>query len=394
MNQPSLLLRRAVLVALALSAAPVTAQETEQTQESGRSIETIVVTAQKREQNLQDVPIVVTAISEQLLQDTGVKDIKDLTLLTPGLIVTSTSNESSTTARIRGIGTVGDNPGLESSVGIVIDGVYRPRNGVSFGDLGELERIEVLKGPQGTLFGKNTSAGVINVVTKKPAFDFGSDIELTAGNYGALEGSASLNGPIVGDDVAGRIFVAARERDGYLDVTRGAGPRTEAEDFDRSFYTARGQLLFKPSEAFDLRLVGDYTEREENCCAAPQAVLTPVTGVLTVLNAIVPGFVRQSRRPVRAPRVLQPRHDAERRGQGRSPRNSTGTSTPRRSLRSLRGATGISRAAQDADFTTVDILYREAERQQRQRVRATEPGIAPRGRNRSPQLARRRLLRR
>jgi iron complex outermembrane receptor protein len=128
----------------------------------------IIVTAQKREQNLQDVPIVVTAVSAQLLQDTGVKDIKDLTILTPGLIVTSTTSEAVTTARIRGIGTVGDNPGLESSVGVVIDGVYRPRNGVGFGDLGELDRIEVLKGPQGTLFGKNTSAGVINIPRSSP----------------------------------------------------------------------------------------------------------------------------------------------------------------------------------------------------------------------------------
>ena len=186
MSQSSVLLRRAVLATLALTALPAAAQETEQP--GSRSIETIVVTAQTREQSLQDVPIVVTAVSSQLLQDTGVKDIKDLTLLTPGLIVTSTSNETVTTARIRGIGTVGDNPGLESSVGVVIDGVYRPRNGVSFGDLGELERIEVLKGPQGTLFGKNTSAGVINVVSKRPSFDFGSQVELTRADGSSVSG--------------------------------------------------------------------------------------------------------------------------------------------------------------------------------------------------------------
>src|SRR3990167_1333920 len=117
---------------------------------ANREIEEIVVTAQKREQSLQDVPIVVTTIGGQLLKDAGVKDIRDLTVLTPGLTVTSTSNETITTARIRGVGTVGDNPGLESSVGVVIDGVYRSRNSVGFGDLGELARIEVLKGPQGT----------------------------------------------------------------------------------------------------------------------------------------------------------------------------------------------------------------------------------------------------
>jgi hypothetical protein len=95
------------------------------------------------------VPIVVTSLSQETLEGAGVRDIKDLQILTPGLIVTSTTNESVTTARIRGVGTVADNPGIESSVGIVVDGVYRSRNGVGFGDLGELSRIEVLKGPPG-----------------------------------------------------------------------------------------------------------------------------------------------------------------------------------------------------------------------------------------------------
>ena len=100
----------------------------------------VVITAQKREQNLQEVPIAVIALSTQQLHDAGVTDLKNLTALTPGLTVTSTTSENSTTARIRGIGTVGDNVGLESSVGVVIDGVYRPRNGVGFGNLGEIDR--------------------------------------------------------------------------------------------------------------------------------------------------------------------------------------------------------------------------------------------------------------
>jgi outer membrane receptor protein involved in Fe transport len=360
MNRPNSLLRRAIVGALALSAAPAFAQEPEPTEDSSRSIETIVVTAQKREQNLQDVPIVVTAVSEQLLQDTGVRDIKDLTLLTPGLIVTSTSNESSTTARIRGIGTVGDNPGLESSVGVVIDGVYRPRNGVSFGDLGEMDRIEVLKGPQGTLFGKNTSAGVINVVTKRPTFDFGSNIELTAGDYGALEGSASLNGPIAGDVVAGRIFAAYRERDGYLDVNTGPGPRAEAEDFDREFYTTRGQLLIQPSETFNVRLVGDYTKREENCCAAPQAELTPTTAVLQVLNALVPGSLANPADPFErlAYSNRDTTQDVEDMGASAEINWELGGATLT-SLTAWRDWEIVN--GQDSDFTTVDILYRNAD---------------------------------
>src|SRR5687767_2217577 len=203
-------LRRAVIGVLALSTAPAIAQEDASRPEL-RAIETIVITAQKREESLQDVPIVVTTLSEQQLRDTGVRDIKELMILTPGLLVASTVNESFTTARIRGIGTVGDNPGLESSVGVLIDGVYRPRNGVSFGDLGEVERIEVLKGPQGTLFGKNTSAGVINVITKKPSFDHSVGVELSGGDYGEMGGSVSLTGPIEENLAAGRLYVTTRE---------------------------------------------------------------------------------------------------------------------------------------------------------------------------------------
>src|SRR6202012_5877233 len=100
--------------------------------------------------------------------------------------------------RIRGIGTVGDNVGLEPSVGVVIDDVYRPRNGVGFGDLGDVDRIEGLKGPQGTLFGKSTAAGVINVLTSNPAFDFGGDAEFTVGNYDNVGSSVAVTGPLVG----------------------------------------------------------------------------------------------------------------------------------------------------------------------------------------------------
>ena len=133
----------------------------------------MIVTAQKREQNLQDVPIAVIALVRPAAARCRRHDIKNMQLLTPGLTVTSTTSETSTTARIRGIGTVGDNVGLESSVGVVIDGVYLPRNGVGFGDLGEIDRIEVLEGPQGELFGKNNDAGVINIVTKRPSTTFG-----------------------------------------------------------------------------------------------------------------------------------------------------------------------------------------------------------------------------
>ena len=159
--------RRPIAGLLAISAAiSGTARATDTP--SQPTLTEIIVTAQKRQENIQDVPISVMAVSGQQLQDAGVKDIKNLQVLTPGVTVTSTTSENVTTARVRGVGTVGDNPGLESSVGVIIDGVYRARNGVGFGDLGEIEQIEVLEGPQGELFGKNNDAGVISVVTKDP----------------------------------------------------------------------------------------------------------------------------------------------------------------------------------------------------------------------------------
>ena len=289
-------LLRASASALVLSAIMSTAafaqDEPAAADDGVNTVDTIVVTVNKREQNLQDVPATVTALSGELMQDAGVKDIKDLQILTPGLTVTSTSNETVTTARIRGIGTVGDNPGLESSVGIVIDGVYRPRNGVSFGDLGELERIEVLKGPQGTLFGKNTSAGVINILTAEPEFEFGGNAELTVGDYGQIGASASVTGPIFGDNVAGRLFIAKRERDGLLDVETGDGPRTSDEDVNQDFWTIRGQILATPSDALSIRLIADYTERDEMCCLATQLqVGNAANSRANFVNQVQPGGI-------------------------------------------------------------------------------------------------------
>ena len=253
--------------AVAQSAAPVPATPAA-TPTPEHNVDEIIVTAQKRSNSLQNVPIVVTAVGRQLLQDTGVKDIKDLAVLTPGLLVTSTTNEGSTTARIRGVGTVGDNAGLESSVGIVIDGVYRPRNGVGFGDLGDVERIEVLKGPQGTLFGKSATAGVINILTAAPSFKFGVNADLIVGNYSAIGGAVQVTGPIVGDTVAASLYFADRHRDGYFSVNNGSGPNTATQDTNRNFYTVRGQLLIVPTTDFKVRIIADHTHRNELCCMA------------------------------------------------------------------------------------------------------------------------------
>jgi iron complex outermembrane receptor protein len=247
----------------------------------------IIVTAQKREQNIQDVPISVIALSAQQLKDGGVTDIKNLQSLTPGLTVTSTTSENVTTARIRGIGTVGDNPGLESSVGVVIDGVYRPRNGVGFGNLGEIEQIEILEGPQGELFGKNNDAGVINIVTKRPSTTFGVTAEATGGNYSDREFNAAVTGPL-GDISAARFYAGYQKRDGFLNVNTGLGPNSDNKTDDRNMYTMRGQFLMTPSDTLNLLLIADYSKRNESCCGAVQTVDGPFSGIINALASIPP----------------------------------------------------------------------------------------------------------
>ena len=245
----------------------------------------IIVTAQKREQNIQDVPVSVIAVSAQQLQDAGVKDIKDLQVLAPDVTVTSTTSENVTTARIRGVGTVGDNPGLESSVGVIIDGVYRPRNGVGFGDLGEIEQIEILEGPQGELFGKNNDAGIINIVTKKPSTTFGVTGEVSGGNYNDREIAASVTGPL-GAISAGRFYAGYQRRDGFLNVDTGAGPNTQNNTDNRNVYTLRGQYLIRPSDDVSFLAIADYSKRNESCCGAVQVADGPFYGIINALAAV------------------------------------------------------------------------------------------------------------
>jgi outer membrane receptor protein involved in Fe transport len=223
----------------------------------------IVVTATRRSERLSNVPIAVSAFNNERLQNAGATDIRQMAQLAPSLLVSSTGSEANATARIRGIGTVGDNPGLESSVAVFIDGVYRSRTGAGLNDLGEVERIEVLRGPQGTLSGRNSSAGAISIYTKYPEFKFGGYGEASYGNYNAVRLAGALTGPIIKDVLAFRVDAAASKRDGFLyDVIND----TDYNDRDRVF--VRGQLFFKPNKDFSIRVIGDYTRRDEKCCGA------------------------------------------------------------------------------------------------------------------------------
>src|SRR4029434_2426239 len=154
-------------------------------------------TATRRNEALSDVPLAVSAVTAETLQNSGVSDIRQLTQVSPSLLVSSTSSEAGAgVARIRGVGTVGDNPGLESSVAVFIDGVYRSRTGVGLTELGAVDRIEVLRGPQGTLFGRNTSAGLISITTPKPRFTPEVNGQIDIGNYNLRRFEAGITGPI------------------------------------------------------------------------------------------------------------------------------------------------------------------------------------------------------
>jgi len=225
----------------------------------------VIVTAQKKPEPLSRAPLAITVVSGEQMEKNQAHDLKDLQTLVPSLFVISTANEAQTTARLRGVGTVGDNPGLDSSVGVVIDGVARARTATAMSDLGPLDRIEVLKGPQSDVYGKGASAGVIQVVTQLPSFTPHHALELTAGNMNGWGAAAYVTGPL-SQDVAGSLYVVKRQRDGQYHVHTGDGPRTDTRDNGQNYWSARGQLLFAPNDSARVRVIADYTRRNEACC--------------------------------------------------------------------------------------------------------------------------------
>jgi outer membrane receptor protein involved in Fe transport len=241
----------------------------------------IVVTATGRSAAIQDVPLAVTAVGGEQLENTGANDLRDLTQVAPSFSMDSGQSATATTARIRGVGTGSDNVGFESAVGIFVDGVYRARPGSALSDLPDLVRVEVLRGPQGTLFGRNTSAGAISVVTAGPDFDPGMYLEATYG-FDDLEETgarAGVNIP-VNDSLAFRVDGSVRARDGYItDLITG-------DDInDRNRWTARAQMQWDISSTASLRVIVDAAEQNEVCCGvtpflygATQPAITAIVG--------------------------------------------------------------------------------------------------------------------
>ncbi|WP_305098259.1 TonB-dependent receptor [Croceibacterium aestuarii] len=219
----------------------------------------IVVTATKREQTLQEVPVAVTVTTAETIERAQIRDLKDLQTVVPSLSVGQRQNLGATNFFIRGFGNGANNPGIEPSVGVFVDGVYRSRTVSQITDLPDVQRIEVLRGPQSTLFGKNASAGVISITTKKPSFEFGGSAELSYGNYDALVGKALVTGPL-SEDTAFSIAGGFNKRDGFF-KDAATGDRTN----ERDRWFVRGQLLYE-GDAGSIRVIGDYDKIDENCC--------------------------------------------------------------------------------------------------------------------------------
>lgn len=239
----------------------------------------IVVTAQKRSQNLQDVPIAVSAIGADTLETAAIVDIADLQTSVPSLNVYTANRPSTSTSFIlRGVGTAGSDSGLEGAVGFFVDGVYRSRSGTGLGDFIDLDRVEVLRGPQGTLFGKNTSAGAIAVETKSPTNEFEGFLEFGAGNYEARRVSGAVNVPLIDEKLALRVAGSFNRRDGFL-VDSVTGDRYN----DRDRWAVRGKLLFTPVETLDVELTIDYAEADESCCQSVRLSNTPNSPIVPFL---------------------------------------------------------------------------------------------------------------
>jgi len=237
----------------------------------------IIVTASKRSQTLQDTPVAVSVTSAAQLEESQIRDLIDLQSSVPSLRVSQLQSSANTNFIIRGFGNGANNAGIEPSVGVFIDGVYRSRSAAQIGDLPNVERIEVLRGPQSTLFGKNASAGVISIVTQKPQYEFGGSAEVSYGNYNAITVKGDVTGPIA-ENVAFSIGGSYNRRDGYAQDLK-----LDTDVNDRNRWGVRGQLLFEPTDALSIRLIGDYDKIDENCCIAGNVIAGPTVAITNAL---------------------------------------------------------------------------------------------------------------
>ncbi|ATW04596.1 TonB-dependent receptor [Sphingorhabdus sp. YGSMI21] len=259
-----------------IAASPSYAQDVQEEEAFNDNV--IVVTASKRETTLQETPISVSVTTGETLENAQIRDVLDLQSVAPSLRVSQLQTSSASTFIIRGFGNGDNNFGIEPSVGVFIDGVFRSRSAAALSDLPNVQRIEVLNGPQSTLFGKNASAGVISVVTREPQFQFGGAVEAIYGNYNNVVVKGDITGPLT-DNIAFSVDGSYNRRDGYAKIVN-----LGEEQNDRNRWAARGQLLIEPTSDITIRAIGDYSRIDEICCQVTTVVAGPTAGAIQLLG--------------------------------------------------------------------------------------------------------------
>ncbi|BDI60242.1 TonB-dependent receptor [Qipengyuania nanhaisediminis] len=275
------------LMACSSFTAPAFAQDNDEEAQPEARSNVIIVTATRRAEDVQDIPIAVTAVTPEALEKQGVVNVQNITQVSPSFSTSSAQIASgSVVLRIRGVGTTSNNIGFESAVGIFIDGAYQSRPGVALSEFVDIERVEVLRGPQGTLFGRNTSAGALNITTVAPdVTEFGGFVNASYGNYDLMSVQGAVNVPVIEDTMAIRLTGAYRDRDGFVDLLDPNGNKIgESNTIDQ--FLVRGQIGFEGDSGIRVRLIGDYSESDNTCCAAVELLASPneTNGVYAALG--------------------------------------------------------------------------------------------------------------
>lgn len=255
---------RLSLLALAVASGSQTLAQQEETTEANTSPWEVIVTARNRQEAAQDIPLPIQVLGEADLQREDITTLLDLPFKIPNLQLNNPNeNARKVSPGIRGLGRGGANDSMEQSVGVIVDGVTLYYSGQGWSDYVDLERVEVLRGPQGTLLGKNTSLGAIKIVTKQPSFERSSDFELSTGDYNSLGGKFSTTGPLVDDVLAYRASFSLDRVDGIYDNTFHGNGRANETWREQNRMSGRVQLLWTPTPDFSGRFIVDKFRSDE-----------------------------------------------------------------------------------------------------------------------------------
>lgn len=251
---------RAMLLASVAWAAGGAAIAQDQRGQEATTLDEVIVTATKRNQTVLEAPVSVSVVTAETIRNSGATNFSELSTLVPSVVFSSQQSPVQSNVGMRGVTTAGGSAALEPSVGIYVDGVFTDRTAIGIGDFNDIAAVEVLRGPQSTLFGNASPAGIINFVTQDPGRTFSGELRGTIGNFNRRQFAATVTGPLVADTLYGRVSVFSHQRDGYLDNLIGP------DSNDQNAFGLRAKLLYDTGGP--LRVVGtvEYSDAEQNCC--------------------------------------------------------------------------------------------------------------------------------